>query len=118
MLITTLEQERKKIYQQGKTAGFLEGEATELAKGEAAGVLKGRLETQHQTLERLLPFCFEVTEAEQHQLVQQLRQLHDLTALDALVNLLLNKTASLADFVALLTQSLPATKPEANEAGG
>ena len=120
MLIATLDQERKKIYEQGKAAGLVEGEATGLAKGEAVGLAKGeavglakgRLEAQCQTLERLLPFRFEVTETEQHQLVQQLRQLQDLPALEALVNLLLNKTASLADFVTLLTKSLRATKPD------
>ena len=112
MLIATLDQERKKIYEQGKAAGLVEGEATGLAKGEAVGLAKGRLEAQCQTLERLLPFRFEVTETEQHQLVQQLRQLQDLPALEALVNLLLSKTASLADFVTLLTKSLPAPKSD------
>ena len=128
MLIATLDQERKKIYEQGKAAGLVEGEATGLAKGEATGLAKGeavglakgeavglakgRLEAQCQTLERLLPFRFEVTETEQHQLVQQLRQLQDLPALEALVNLLLSKTASLADFVTLLTKSLPAPKSD------
>jgi hypothetical protein len=41
MLVATLEQERKKIYQQGKDVGLTEGEAAGLAKGaEAQGRAK------------------------------------------------------------------------------
>ena len=105
MLIATLDQERKKIYQQGKAAGVVEGEAV--------GLVKGRLETQRQTLERLLPFRFDLAEADQRQLVQQLAQLQDVQQLDELVNILLNKSAALADFTMLLATYLLLNKPNA-----
>lgn len=105
MLIATLDQERKKIYQQGKAAGVVEGEAV--------GLVKGRLETQRQTLERLLPFRFDLAEADQRQLVQQLAQLQDVQQLDELVNILLNKSAALADFTMLLAKYLLLNKPNA-----
>jgi hypothetical protein len=50
MLIATLDQERKKIYQQGEA--------------------KGRMEAQRHTIERLVQFRFELAEAEQSKLVQ------------------------------------------------
>jgi len=96
MLIATLDQERKKIYQQGEAAG--------LVKGEAAGLVKGRVETQRQTIERLLQFRFELVEAEQLKLMQQVAQLQDLQQLDELVNTLLNKSSALADFIGLLAE--------------
>ena len=90
MLVATLEQERKKIYQQGKDAG----------------VTEGRLETQRQTIGQLLQFRFELAEAEQQQLLQQVASIQALPQLDALVNILLNKAAKLADFTAMLTKYL------------
>lgn len=120
MLVTTLEQERKKIYQQGEAAGIAKGEAAGLAKGEAAGIAKGeaaglakgRIETQQQMIRQLLQFRFERTETEQHQLFQQVASIVDLQQLEALANLLLNKRAGFEDFVELLKQYLPADKAE------
>ena len=96
MLVATLEQERKKIYQQGKDAG----------------VTEGRLETQRQTLGQLLQFRFELAEAEQQQLLQQVASIQALPQLDALVNILLNKAATLADFTAALTKYHPEHKAQ------
>ena len=90
MLIATLDQERKKIYQQG----------------EAAGLVKGRAETQRQTIEQLLQFRFDLVESEQTQFVQQVAQIQALQQLDKLVNTLLNKSSKLADFIALLAEYL------------
>ena len=100
MLVATLEQERKKIYQQGKDAGVTEGEA------------KGRLETQRQTIGQLLQFRFELAEAEQQQLLQQVASIQTLPQLDELVNILLNKAATLADFTAALTKYHPEHKAQ------
>lgn len=90
MLVATLEQERNKIYQQG----------------EVAGVVKGQMVTQRQMIGQLLQFRFDLGEAEQRQLMQQVASIQALPHLDALVNTLLNKTAKLADFTEMLTKFL------------
>ena len=92
MLVATLEQERKKIYQEGKDAGVTEGE------------VKGRMETQRQTIGQLLQFRFELAETAHSQLVQQVAKIQTLPYLDELVNILLNKATTLADFTAALTK--------------
>jgi hypothetical protein len=92
MLVATLEQERKKIYQQG----------------EDAGVVKGQMTTQRQTISQLLQFRFDLTDADLHSFMQQVANLQELQPLDELVNVLLNKAATLADFTAALTIYLPA----------
>ena len=98
MLVATLAQERKKIYQQGEDAG--------VAKGEA----KGRMETQHRMIGQLLQFRFELAEGEQGQLMQQVANIQELPHLDALVDILLNKAATLADFTAAFTKYQPENK--------
>jgi hypothetical protein len=96
MLVATLEQERKKIYQ----------------KGEDAGLVKGRIETQHQTIGQLLHFRFELTEAEPGKFAQQVARIQALQHLDELVDTLLNKASKLEDFTRLLTKYLPVDKTE------
>jgi hypothetical protein len=98
MLVATLEQERKKIYQQGEDAG--------LAKGE----VKGRMETQHQTIDHLLQFRFELAEAEQLKFAQQVARIKNLHHLDELVDILLNKAAKFEDFTKILTKYSPENK--------
>lgn len=66
MLVATLEQERKKIYQQGKDAGLVEG--------------------QRQTLLQLLQFRFQLNEEEQMKLAQQLATIVEAPSLTALTN--------------------------------
>lgn len=90
MLAATLEQERKRVYQ----------------KGETAGLIKGRV----QMIGQLLQFRFDLTETEQQQYGQQVMQIQKLSHLDELVNTLLNKTSTLEDFTRLLTQYLPTEK--------
>ena len=63
MLVATLEQERKKIYQQGKDAGLVEG--------------------QRQTLLQLLQFRFQLNEEEQMKLAQQLATIVEAPSLTA-----------------------------------
>lgn len=94
MLVATLQEERQKIYEKGKTVGLTEG----------------RIETQQQTIGQLLQFRFELTEVEQGQYLQQVARIQELQHLDELVNRLLNKTAELEDFTKLLTKYLPADK--------
>ena len=94
MLVATLQEERQKIYEKGKTVGLTEG----------------RIEAQQQTIGQLLQFRFELTEVEQRQYLQQVARIQELQHLDELVNTLLNKTAELGDFTKLLTKYLPADK--------
>jgi hypothetical protein len=114
MLTATLEEERKKIYLQGEAAGLAKGEAAGLAKGEAAGLAKGRVETQQQMIGQLLRFRFELAETEQIEFVNQVALIQELQHLDELVDILLNKTATLVDFVALLQAYLPVEKVESS----
>jgi predicted transposase/invertase (TIGR01784 family) len=95
MLAATLEQERKKVYQAGRKAGKEEGKA----------------ETQRQTIEQLLHFRFELTEANQAKYTQQVARIQELQHLNDLVNTLLNKATSLDDFARLVIKYLPADKP-------
>jgi len=96
MLVATLEQERKKIYQAGQTEGRAEGRA------EGA-------QAQRQTLLQFLQWRFQPAAAEQTQLAQQLAQINDLAQLTALTNVVL-QVATLAEFTAKLMPSLPAQK--------
>jgi hypothetical protein len=66
--------------------------------------------TQRQTIGQLLQFRFELAEAEHRQLVQQVANIQELPPLDELVNSLLNKTKTLADFTATLTKYQPENK--------
>lgn len=64
MLVATLEQERKKIYQQGKDAGLVEG--------------------QRQTLLRFIHWRFQTSVEEQANVAEQLAQINDLQQLNEL----------------------------------
>jgi hypothetical protein len=94
MLVATLEQERKKIYQQGKDAGLVEGEV--------AGVAKG----QQQTLLQLLQFRFHLREEEQVNLAEQLAKITEVQALTALTDIGL-QTATIEEFRSYLLKYLP-----------
>jgi len=96
MLVATLEQERKKIYQQG----------------EDAGVVKGQMATQRQTIGQLLQFRFDLAGAELHYFTQQVANVQELQQLDELVDVLLNKAATLADFTAALVEYQPENKAQ------
>ena len=96
MLVATLEQERKKIYQQG----------------EDAGVVKGQMATQRQTIGQLLQFRFDLVGAELHYFTQQVANVQELQQLDELVDVLLNKAATLADFTAALVEYQPENKAQ------
>ena len=73
MLVATLEQERKKVYQQGKDAGLAEG--------------------QRQTLLRFLHWRFQTTDAEQAKVAEQLAQINDLQKLTELSEHFLQATS-------------------------
>jgi len=94
MLVATLEQERKKIFQQGKAAGVVEGKA--------AGVVEG----QRQTLLQLLQHRFQLSETDIGQMTEQLGQITESQALTALTNHALQAT-TVAEFQVHLQTSLP-----------
>jgi hypothetical protein len=96
MLVATLEQERKKIYQTGQTDG--------LAEGLAAG-----MQAQRHTLLQFLQWRFQPTVSEQTQLAQQLAQINDLAQLTALTDEVL-QVATLVEFTTKLIQYLPSAK--------
>ena len=91
MLVATLEQERKKIYQQGKEAGLAEG--------------------QQQTLLRFVHWRFQTTDAEQAKIAQQLAQINDLQQLTELSEIFL-RVATLDEFTKLVATYLPSHKPQ------
>lgn len=95
MLVTTLEQERKKVYQQGKDAGLAEG----LAEG------------QRQTLLRFIHWRFRTTDAEQAKIAQQLAQINELQQVTELSELFLQVT-TLDEFIKRVAAYLPAHKPQ------
>jgi len=95
MLVTALEQERKKVYQQGKDAGLAEG----LAEG------------QRQTLLRFIHWRFRTTDAEQAKIAQQLAQINELQQLTELSELFLQVT-TLDEFIKRVAAYLPAHKPQ------
>ena len=97
MLVTALEQEKKKIYNQGKVEGKVEGEA----KGKAEGV-----EAQRRMLLQFIHWRFQTSEAEQTRLAQQLAQVNSLQELSELSELFL-QVASLAEFSQRLAAYLP-----------
>lgn len=84
MLVATLEQERKKLYQQG------------------------RMEAQQQTIGQLLNFRFDLEQAERQTFAHQVAQIQNLQHLNELIDTLLNKAAQLEDFTQLLEKYLPA----------
>lgn len=98
MLVTALEQERKKIFQQGKAVG--------VAEGKAAGVAEGRVEGQRQTLLQLLQHRFQLSEASVAPLVEQLTQVASVDALTALTNHAL-QAATVEEFQVHLQTCLP-----------
>jgi len=102
MLVATLEQERKKIYQQGKDAGLTEGKAAGLAKG---------AEAQRQTLLQFVHWRFQTTDAEQAKLAQQLAQINDLQQLTQLSELFLQAT-TLGEFTQRIAAYLPPHHPQ------
>lgn len=86
MLAATLEEERKKVYQEGRQ--------------------EGRIETQRQMVEHLLQFRFELTIVELQRYAQQVATIQQVQPLDDLVNILLNKSATLEDFSSHLAHLL------------
>ena len=101
MLVTALEQEKKKIYNQGKVEGNVEGEA----KGAAA---------QRRMLLQFIHWRFQTTEAEQTHLEQQLAQINSLQQLSELSEIFL-QVATLAEFSERLVAYLPLKQPPSNE---
>jgi len=95
MLVATLEQEREKVYQQGKEAGVAEG--------------------QRQTLLRFVHWRFQTTDAEQAKLAQQLAQINDVQQLTELSELFL-QAASLDEFAKWTVTYLPSDNPQAENA--
>ena len=89
MLVTALEQERKMLYQQGKAAGVAEG-----------------IEAQRQTLLRFVQWRFQISEAEQKQLAEQLAQIKDLQQLTKLGEAFLQAT-TLDEFTKQVAVYLP-----------
>jgi hypothetical protein len=106
MLVATLEQERKKIYQQGKTVGLTEGRA----EGEATGLAKG-VEAQRRTLLQLTHWRFHTSDEEQAKIAQQLAQIHSLQQLTELTDIFLQVTA-LDEFTKRVATYLPSHKPQ------
>ncbi|MFN8494034.1 MAG: hypothetical protein U0350_40930 [Caldilineaceae bacterium] len=92
MLVTTLEEERKKIYQQGKSAGLTEG-----------------METQRRTLLQLLRWRFQTSDEEQTKVAQQLAKINSLQELAELSEIFLQVT-TLDEFIKRLTTYLPSDK--------
>jgi predicted transposase/invertase (TIGR01784 family) len=95
MLVATLEQERKKVYQQGKDAGLAEG----LAEG------------QRQTLLRFVHWRFQTADAEQAKLAQQLAQINDVQQLAELSEHFL-QVATLDEFTKLVASYLASHKSQ------
>ncbi|MFN8489698.1 MAG: Rpn family recombination-promoting nuclease/putative transposase [Caldilineaceae bacterium] len=91
MLVATLEQERKKVYQQGKEAGVAEG--------------------QRQTLLRFVHWRFQTTDAEQAKIAQQLAQINDVQQLTELSELFL-QVATLDEFTKRVIAYLPSHNPQ------
>ena len=94
MLVTTLEQERKKIYQAGREEGREEG----------------RVETQRQTILQLLQFRFDLDEAGQAKFAQQLALIRDPQTLATLIDGLLRQTSNLEEITAQLAKDQPVDK--------
>lgn len=101
MLVTALEQEKKKIYNQGKTEGK--------AEGKAEGI-----EAQRRMLCHFIHWRFQTSEAEQTHLEQQLGQVNDLQKLSELSEIFLQVT-TLAEFSERLVAYLPVKQPPSNE---
>lgn len=94
MLVSTLQEERQKVYQAGEAVGIV--------KGEAAGLVKG----QRQTLLLLLQYRYQLSEAEQANLAEQLAKITEAHSLTALTNHGL-QAASFAEFKTYLLKYLP-----------
>jgi len=90
MLVATLQAEREKIYQEGQ------------ADGEAVGLVKG----QRQTLLLLLQHRYQLSEAEQAELVEQLAKIIETHSLTALTNHGL-QTTNFEEFKSYLLKYLP-----------
>lgn len=94
MLVATLEQERKKVYQQGKDAGLAEG-----------------VEAQQQTLLQFIHWRFQTSEEEQTKVAQQLTQINNLRQLAELSEVFL-QVATLDEFMQRVAPYLPTAKPQ------
>ncbi|MFN8487558.1 MAG: Rpn family recombination-promoting nuclease/putative transposase [Caldilineaceae bacterium] len=94
MLVATLREERKKAYQDGEAAGLI--------KGEAAGLVKGL----RQTLLKLLQHRFQLNEAAQLKLAEQLTKISEVQVLSALTDHGL-QVASFEEFETHLLKYLP-----------
>ncbi|MFZ4664155.1 MAG: hypothetical protein ACOYNY_44560 [Caldilineaceae bacterium] len=97
-----LEQERKKIYQQGKDVGLTEGEAAGLAKG---------AEAQRQTLLQFVHWRFHTSEEDQTKVAQKLAQIHSLQQLMELSEHFL-RAATLDEFTKQIATYLSSHKPQ------
>ena len=97
MLVTALEQEKKKIYNQGKTEGKAEG-----------------VEAQRRMLCHFIHWRFQTSEAEQTHLEQQLAQVNDLQKLSELSEIFL-QVATLAEFSERLVTYLPLKQQPSTE---
>lgn len=89
MLVATLEQERKKVYQQGKDAGVAEG-----------------VEAHQQTLFQFIHWRFQTSVEEQQQVAHQIAQIHSLQQLTELSEVFL-QVATLNEFTKRVATYLP-----------
>ena len=114
MLVSTLQEERQKVYQQGQAdgeaVGIVKGEAVGIVKGEAVGIVKGEVvglvKGQRQTLLLLLQYRYQLSEAEQTNLAEQLAKITEAQSLTALTNHGL-QAASFEEFKTYLLGYLP-----------
>ncbi len=106
MLAATLERQRKTIYLQGETEGFVKGRA----EGRVEGRVEGIQAAQRQSILRLLQFRFDPAEMEQARFAEQLEKIQILEQLNQLLNGLLNKESKLEDFIVQLASYLPTTQ--------
>lgn len=112
MLVATLEEERKKLYQ----AGIAEGEARGEARGEAKGQTKGKLQGQQEMLLKFIQWRFQPTAAELAQITQQLVAIKQPEVLTNVTEQFLQAT-TLAQLLAVL-QAAVAANPEPSHSDG
>lgn len=104
MLVATLEEERKKLYQ----AGF--------AQGETRGEAKGKLQGQQEMLLKFIQWRFQPTAAELAQITRQLVVIKQSEVLTNVTEQFL-QTATLAQLFAVL-QAAVAANPEQPQGEG
>ena len=105
MVVATLREVRTQAYEDGTPAGVIKGEAAGLIKGEAAGLVKGL----QQTLLKLLQYRFQLNEAAQLKLAEQLTKISEVQALSALTDQGL-QVASFEEFATHLLKYLPTNR--------